>query len=218
MREGAGHQDDVHARRSSNFNRVNAMKIKILAPTFLSLIGWAVSAGSASAWELFPCCFHRHYSVIICRPYNAFTPICCGNMVCDGCCPSPFSCGSPCAAPIQRCLPPMCAPGCGDYAYASPTPMMSPMMAPSPTGPGLQAPPAPGGPGFAPPPPTPAQTLNQAAVGVNPQAMYGVQPVGYNPNYYPQYPMNYYPVNYNPNYNYPMAPAVPVPYYWYNGR
>lgn len=182
------------------------MKSKILALAMLSVVGWAASATDARAFGLFPC-FHRGYSVIICRPYNAFTPMCYGNIVCDGCCPtlSCNSCGFVPGAPIQSCLPMMCSNGSCEALPAATGP------AKSVPAPGQAAPmPMPMGPTFTPPMPTPAP--NQTSMYWNPQA-YGVQTAGYNPGYYPTYPMNY-----NPYYNYPMVPSVPAPYYWYNGR
>jgi hypothetical protein len=213
MRGGDGHQDDVSGRRPSNLNPVTTMKTKILALAVLSMVAWLLSASNASA---FLPCFHRNYSVIVCRPYNAFTPMCYGNVVCDGCCPSPYCGAGSCQPPIQRCLPPMCGDGgCmpGANSFAAAGPMMMPMPVPLPFAqPAPQ--PMPNGPNFTPPPPTPTPNpgpeLNQTTMRWNPQAMYGVQPAGYYPSYYPAYPVNYYPVN-----NYPTAPSMPAPYYWY---
>jgi hypothetical protein len=65
------------------------MRSKTFICSLLSLVGVAVAATPASAfWWLFHkhgC--HRHSTVIVCRPYNAFTPVCSGNITCDGCCP-----------------------------------------------------------------------------------------------------------------------------------
>jgi hypothetical protein len=66
------------------------MKSKIYVWSLLSVVGMAVAATPASAfWWLFHKHhgIHRHSTVIVCRPYNAFTPVCSGNIVCDGCCP-----------------------------------------------------------------------------------------------------------------------------------
>ncbi|MFN4259981.1 MAG: hypothetical protein ACK4RK_11865 [Gemmataceae bacterium] len=49
------------------------------------------------------CCYQ--YSVCCC-PYNAFSPICCGNVCCKGCCPQPC-CPQPCC-----CDPCCCDPCC----------------------------------------------------------------------------------------------------------
>jgi hypothetical protein len=67
------------------------MKSKLLLLPLLSLAGLAAAAAPAQAWHLFGHGhgIHRHSTVIVCRPYNAFTPVCYGNMVCDGCCPFP---------------------------------------------------------------------------------------------------------------------------------
>src|SRR5438270_2898690 len=171
----------------SNFNPVTTMRIKILSLSVVIMVGWALSAPSASAFSLLPQCF-RHDE---CRPYNAFSPVenrhhghhgrcrCC----CACCCPGPI-----CAS-----VSPMCGgTGCGAAPVYSGPATMTP-------GEQLQAP-APANPGFTPPPPTPNSGLNQTSMYGGPQAVYGLQPAGYAP-YYPSYPMNYYPVN-----NYPMVP------------
>jgi len=242
MRGGDGHQDGVPWRRPWNINPVTTMKIRILALAVLSLVGWALSTSNASAFCLLPNCFHKNYSVIICRPYNAFTPMCYGNVVCDGCCPSPYCGGGACQPPIQRCLPPIYNTGCCDtsccdngccyngylpsapaYAAAGPAMMMPPPgmqmpgMQPLPS---MQPPvPMPNNQEFTPPPPTPAPNpvYNQTSMRWNPQGNY-VQPAGYYPGYYPAYPMNYYPMNYYPVNNYPVVPSMPAPSYWYNGQ
>src|SRR5437588_6142927 len=130
------------------------MKIKMFVLGVLSIFGWALSSSGASAFFLLPHCFHRNYSVIICRPYNAFTPMCYGNVVCDGCCPSPYCGGGGCQPPIQHCLPPIynsgcCDTGClpsGPYAAAGPA-----LMLPAP--PATQSPaPMQNTPDFTPPP------------------------------------------------------------------
>ena len=184
----------------------------------LCTLGMFVSAGDASALWLFPRCLHRHHSIIICRPYNAFTPICHGSVYCNGCCPSPF-CGPGSCGPIQsHFAPPMISNGCCDTGCA-PGGVVQPYAA-APTmlpPPGTHMP-LPSGPTFTPPPP---MQNSQSSLRWNPQAMYGVQPAGYAPNYYPMNyaPINYYPTGYYPQgYNYPMVPATAVPYYWYNGN
>jgi hypothetical protein len=194
----------------SNLNPVTTMKRRILALAVLSVLGWALSAGNASAFFLFPHCFHRNYSVIVCRPYNAFTPMCYGSVVCDGCCPSPFCGGGCCQPPIYSgCCDGGCLPN--HSAYAAGPAMILP--GPSNPVPAQTAPPLPGGPNFTPPPPTPIPAYNQTSLRWNSQAPYGVQPAGYYPGYYPAYPMSYYPVA-----NYPTGPSAPAPYYWYNGQ
>jgi len=86
---------------------------KLIAVAFLSVAGLAVVAGRAPAWFCCHHCANKCCTTICCQPYNAFTPICCGNINCMGCCP--MSCGGCGAAP---CGPysggPFCAEGsCG---------------------------------------------------------------------------------------------------------
>src|SRR5882724_10277641 len=57
-------------------------------------------------------CHNRYVTQITCRPYNAFTPICWGNLVCDGCCPQPCGVASGCL-PMTFGVPPFAANGCG---------------------------------------------------------------------------------------------------------
>jgi|SRR5262245_40203065 len=74
------------------------MKAKLFVLTALSLAGAASSAAPASAGWLCHRCHHNNCSMtVICRPYNAFSPACSGNMVCDGCCP--FSCNGVSGSP-----------------------------------------------------------------------------------------------------------------------
>jgi len=65
------------------------MKSKLFVCSLLSVVGLALAATPAWAFlRLFhKHGIHRHSTVIVCRPYNAFTPVCSGNIVCDGCCP-----------------------------------------------------------------------------------------------------------------------------------
>src|SRR5437764_753849 len=95
------------------------MKRKILALGLFSLCCVALFVGDAAAWfgplnPYRPCCFwncrHRYATQITCRPYNAFTPICWGNLVCDGCCPNPCGVASGCL-PMTMGAPPWA--GCG---------------------------------------------------------------------------------------------------------
>ncbi len=195
------------------------MKMKSLALGVLSLVGLVLSSSNASAFFLFPQCFHHDCSVIVCRPYNAFTPICCGTMMCNGCCPS-FCGGGGCARQTAPAYPTMFTGGiCCDSSCpvfegtcaATPGMMMQAPSTPSMT-------PMPTAPSFTPPAPTPSPVFNQTSMRRNVQGN-GVQPAGYNP----AYPMNYYPTtsyptNYYPAANYPMAPAMPVPSYWYNTK
>src|SRR5271168_3906033 len=128
------------------------MKRNILALGLLSLCCVALCAGSAHA--LFDCWLprHRYVTHITCRPYNAFTPICWGNLVCDGCNPSPCGCASGCL-PMQFGAPPWaCGSGCNpymggghDFSRASDMPMPDVRTQPSFTPPvPMQMPPGPG--------------------------------------------------------------------------
>lgn len=211
------------------------MKRKILAVGLLSLCCLGLVAGESQAffgmfnpWNPYSFCnrHNRYVTQITCRPYNAFTPIAWGNLVCDGCVPNPCGVASGCL-PLTMGPPPWACPGnCGPSGCGMPYmggsggccasdmgPMMSgpspspyPMpMAPDNRGPG----------GFAPPMPMP--------VGPNTTMMYpqnpGVAQANYQPNYQPAYyPMpypNYYmPTNYNPYAGW----QQPMPSYWYGGR
>jgi hypothetical protein len=64
------------------------MKAKLFVCTLLGVVGVTLVATPASAfWRLFHKHHNRHSMVIECRPYNAFTPICSGKFVTNGCCP-----------------------------------------------------------------------------------------------------------------------------------
>jgi len=66
---------------------------KLLFLALVSLGAVGASASDARAWFLH-CCHNRCNkctTTITCKPYNAFSPVCCGNLVCDGCCP--INCG-----------------------------------------------------------------------------------------------------------------------------
>jgi hypothetical protein len=183
------------------------MRTRILALGVLSTVSWAMLATNAQAFHLLDLCCHHHCKPE-CRPYNAFSPVCC---VYPSCCPLPY-CGG-CQSPIQPFVPSMCDNNCyggsciaSEPSYVSSGPAM---VIPSPS----QVPMAPTpSPGFTPPPPTASPVYNQTSMQWNPQAAY-VQPAGYSP-----YPMNNYPVNFNPVNNYPVMPPMQVPSYWYNGR
>ncbi|GEM_PF-5660472 len=105
------------------------MKLKLFVLTALSLAGLALSAAPASAWWLQRHCgINRYSTVVVCRPYNAFTPVCSGSLVCDGCCP--FSCpqlprGAACSPVLGNPLLAMCNDPAGINAAAC---QMQPMM------------------------------------------------------------------------------------------
>ena len=221
------------------------MKRKILALGLFGLCGLAFFAAEAKAFFGLCSPWHRHnryVTQITCRPYNAFTPICWGNLVCDGCCPNPcgvasgqmpMNMGAPpwaCPCPGFDCGPPPFAgfPGC-DGCLASDMPMMAPppMHGPPMRGP-MYGPPMPGP--YGPPMPGPMPPDNRQPPFIGPPPM----PLPPNPgmtmypytgvaqaNYYPMYPQpqpypNYYMPTYNPYMGWPAA--QPAPYYWYGGR
>ena len=134
------------------------------------------------------------------RPYNAFSPVCSGSITCDGV--MPFASGMPglnySGYGSGCCQGGMCGPaGFDGGSYAD--------MSQGAGYPALAAPMQPQMPASTPvlmPPGTGAARPNYAG--------YGVQPVGYYPNYGYGYPaaMPAYPMNY---YGYPMQQ---MPYYW----
>src|SRR5581483_2173642 len=76
----------------------------------LGLLSLAVLGICAPQGSAFWFCKDRGYlkysTYIVCRPYNAFSPICSGSITCDGCCPSFGGC-----LPMGGCgYSPMCAP------------------------------------------------------------------------------------------------------------
>ncbi len=174
------------------------MKLKTYLLTALSLACLGLSARPASAWwlGLHRCGCNRYSTIVVCRPYNAFTPVCAGSMVCDGCCP--FSCPScgpgACCSPVlgnpmlSMAYDPAGISGfAGGYApgYGAAQPMMMAPAGVPTTAPQFQA-----------PAPVPTQQTQM-------QMNWNVQPAAYQQGYFPAY----YPVNVNP---YQQAPA-----YWY---
>ena len=185
------------------------MKRKILALGLLSLCALTVIASDSQAFfGLFnpysPYSFcnrhNRYVTQITCRPYNAFTPICWGNLVCDGCNPSPCGVASGCL-PLQFGAPPWaCGSGCApymggghDFSRASDMPMPDIRTQPS----------------FTPPMPMPLPSGPGVSMTYPPA---GVAQANYNPMYMPPYPNYYMPTYYNPYQQY-----QPMPYYWYQG-
>lgn len=189
------------------------MKRILLVP--LLFAGWLALEGDASASFLLRHHLHKYSTLVVCRPYNAFTPVCYGSVVCDGCCPAPFCGGTP------PCLPqtfpafmggPICAtpcdPGClpAPPGHAIPVAMPGPMMMPHAAAPLPQG--LPGQPvlNWAPPAQTPPPNYSQTSQNWSNQA---VQPAGYYSSYYPNYGYSSMPV-------FPMYP-MPAPAYWYGG-
>jgi hypothetical protein len=184
------------------------MKRNILA-LGLSACCLAYFAGDLQAWLFHHWKHNRYTTQITCRPYNAFTPICWGNLTCDGCCPSPCGVASG-HMPLMMGAPPWaCGAGpCFGGGYGH-DPFMGfgghmPMLAHPPMhGP---MPPINNAPNFTPPTPTPLpQNPNNTMI----------PPIGVSQANF--YPMPYYvpmamPMQYNPYMGMPYAPA---PGYWY---
>lgn len=166
------------------------MKLKLFVLTALSLAGVALSAAPASAgWLCRHFCHNRCSMTVVCRPYNAFTPVCCGSLVCDGCCP--ISCsnlgnGACCSPGLGNPLLAMCHDPAGINAVAR---QMQPMMMQAP----MMAMPA---------PQMPMNMQTQMPM------TYPVAPAGYQQAMTPVY----YPIM--PN-TMPMNPYQQVPAYWY---
>jgi hypothetical protein len=62
---------------------------KLLASALVSVAAVGLSASQASAgWLSWLCCGGKcsYKYTVNCRPYNAFTPVCYGNVTCDGAC------------------------------------------------------------------------------------------------------------------------------------
>jgi hypothetical protein len=173
------------------------MRTKRILVAILSLAVVGLSAQPSFAWLLHRCCGCKYSTVICCQPYNAFTPVCFGNITGLGCCPIAMSCcqqGGP-SLPYGAGCDGQC-----DASYSGPST------------------PVPGN--FTPPPPTPMkgavsywwnqpQTYAMAPQAMLPQAMV---PQAMVPPYSVQQ-TSYYPA-YNPGYYWPTAPA-PMPNYWY---
>lgn len=187
-------------------------KLFALGLLLAAMFGW--SAQTALAWwPCYPLCGCDKKGSSCCasitiKQYNAFTPICCGSMHCNGCCPMDLTGGGSvcgpgmmgCAAAGAACYDPcgaaaICS-GCGQLPAVSPAPIAVP---------GYQA-----------PAPTPMEGARP--MSYNPYMVYSaVQPAAYRPMYTPAYQM----MQAAPNYQ--MMPVAPnpvqysTPYYW-NGR
>jgi hypothetical protein len=170
------------------------MKRKILALGLYSLCCLALFTSESNAFFGLFSHHNRYVTTITCRPYNAFTPICWGNLVCDGCCPNPCGVASGCL-PTSMGIPPWAysygmghglasGGGCcvGDSCGASDMPAAAPVR-PQPSFTPPMPMPMPGGPGMTMyPQPQPQQGVSQA--NYYPQPMYAPQ---YYPGYYPMY-------------------------------
>lgn len=192
---------------------------KTLIASAVGLAAFGLLSGAALAWFgkcKNSCCAYKY--TICCKPYNAFSPICCGNMFMEGCCP-PFGMG--CAMP--GCGPgfkPMGGPGyCGADCFGCESGCLGQLPAPTTGGTAVlplnPAPsPTPGQPGFTPPMPTPLD--GSKPLGTTPTAQGRAIPMPYPviqpAGYYPYYPPAYYA--YPAYYGYPAYPqaAYPVVY------
>jgi hypothetical protein len=174
---------------------------KLLLTALLALGTSGLTAGPSFAWTfgLIPhhgCCGGRHCcgGCNFCvRPYNAFSPVACGNICLDGC--SPFGTGGGCGA--GGCAPFLNyggIPCAGPYSPGALSQL--PDAAPAAPSPGAVATPGPSGP----------------STQAGPQQMspsYGVQSVGYYPGYYGYNYAGY-------NYGYPSPTSAGMyPSYWY---
>jgi hypothetical protein len=229
-RARARHQEGGGAGSPRVFREeANAMN-KLFAVVVSSVAGLGLAAGQAAAW-FHDCCCNKCCCTTIClRQYNAFTPICCGQISCDGCCPLTFGGFCNNQPPAQ---PHGCAT-CGGYGYGGahpdfghgsygpgapatghdgngpPTPPPANLQpAPPATMPGVNPP------GYRAPMPSPLE--NAAPLGTGPTTQRWTNPTGQ--VQYAGYQPAYYPAGYAP-----MAPAyygMPMgglmPYYW-NGR
>jgi hypothetical protein len=212
------------------------MKKKLLVG-LLSAAMLALNGPAAQAGLLFGHCHGcghckcGKYSTYLCiRPYNAFSPVCCGSVTCIGCCPMMGGMGFGMGGP-EACMP-SCFNGCCGPSYASSGCCDSGCLPPAgavANGPAGQAPnapltPQPNGPTtptFTAPGPTPIPTSQQwpaplpYGYGVvqtaGYQQPYPVPQPAYYPGYYPGYNAGYYPGYY------PTMPSYHVPSYWYGG-
>lgn len=187
---------------------------RFLLAAVLSVGTLALTSGQASAFPFRCKCYNKCCTFCV-KPYNAFSPVCCGTLFCDGCCPQ-FGCKTQ-----QFPAGPCCEAGhpdgaCADGSCGGGAPWSGPAYLPSASGPGVQLPamtgpasdgqlPIPSTTPFQPPSPLPLPN------GTGAQSYYPrpyaapVQPVaypyGYQPAYPPVPPMGYLPPN--------------VPNYWY---
>jgi hypothetical protein len=190
------------------------MMIKRWGLGLLSALGLLLSfAQDSEAFLFHHCCGCHHCDMhICCRQYNAFTPVCFGNVNCIGCCPPTCGfpgCGCGMPGPIGAALGPMgCDPQMAMAMQMQPgmpmmpggmsMPVSMPMQPMMPQG-MPQGTPMPM-PGVAPAPGNVPPVLNHTAQYGNPMYYgYGVQPAGYGyPGYFGAYP--YTAVPYYGNY------------------
>jgi hypothetical protein len=158
---------------------------KLLLAGFLSFAALGATTTPASAWGLLErlgglhCC-GKCTSVICCRQYNAFTPVCFGSITCIGCSPlNACGGGMPMCSPPCNGYPPVpyCGPSC-DAGACSASDCCSGGVLPAPGSFSTSPPPN----TFVPPMPNPVATTSQ----MYPMMGRGmVQPVAYQTGYYP---------------------------------
>ncbi len=176
---------------------------KLLTLTAFALLAMTSSKASAGIFGLFGhgCCGKGCYSLKV-KQYNAFTPFCSGCITSHGC----GACCTPqprCMIPQPYCPAPACGPdACADGHCAAPR---APMTAPA-TSVAKKGNPLPTGPQ--------AHTVFYRRPAT---AQMPVQPMGYYPYAYPQYPQ--YPYGYGYGYYgyQPRMPYMPMNY-WNMGR
>jgi hypothetical protein len=174
---------------------------KLFALAFMSLAVIGGTTSTASAW--WPCfplcggCSSGCCTTIKLRQYNAFTPICCGTLNCDGCCPLNLSCGQLGSGPAifgAGCAGGNCYAPHGASVYAGdmyplgqlpPAAILSQPPMPAPAANGMPAAPA----ATMPVPPGATSFAPRAFPAAS------VQPVGYRPMYY--YGYGYAPYYWN---------------------
>jgi hypothetical protein len=179
---------------------------KRLPPALLALVAcglWATPS-FAGAFGLFTCgcCCGRNCCTFCVRPYNAFSPTCCGTVFCDGC--MPLGSGGAPGALNYGGIP--CGPTGCDGGVA-----MGPVGSPDGgvvdgalAGTVTETPGATGAPVITGAPAAPAAPAAQAPASL--------QPTAYHPGAYPHYNYGYqYPAAYGyPAYGYP-GYAAPAP-------
>ena len=184
---------------------------------------------------------NRYTTQISVRPYNAFTPICWGNLVCDGVCPAPCGVAAGCL-PMQFGVPPFASiGGCsapprmmgmgmnpGMYGYYGPTMGFASDMPAMPiqTGPGVPNPYYHPGPGVPMQLPDirnqPGPYIPPIPVPIGPNTMYQQVPspvtqANFQQGGYPMYNPSYYHPAYAPQMGWPQYQQAPS--YWYgSGR
>src|SRR5205807_1538328 len=118
-----------------------SMKRTIIGLMSLAVIG--ICAQPSWAWLFHHCCGCRYSTYICCQPYNAFTPVCFGNITGLGCCPIAMNCCQQSAPPVfagpnfcDSCDNGSCfdgpsypapGPGPGNFTPPPPTPVNGPV-------------------------------------------------------------------------------------------